>query len=88
MWCAVNRVTASGEVLGEQERITPAQALRAVTLGPAYTLHMDHVIGSIDVGKFADFTVLDRDPLTSDPMAIRDVKVLATISGGQVYEAA
>ena len=86
MWCAVNRVTASGAVLGRQERITPAQALRAVTLGPAYTLHMDDCVGSIDVGKFADFAVLDRDPLTADPLSIRDIKVLATVSGGVVYE--
>ena len=88
MWCAVNRITASGRVLGEAERITPEQALRAVTLGAAYTLHLDHVIGSIDVGKFADFAVLDDDPLTVDPMAIRDIPVRATVLGGRVFEAA
>jgi predicted amidohydrolase YtcJ len=86
MWCAVNRVTAANGVLGAHERITPQQALHAVTLGPAYTLHLDHLIGSIDVGKFADFAVLDRDPLASETMQIRDIRVRATVSGGRVFE--
>jgi predicted amidohydrolase YtcJ len=86
MWCAMNRLTAQDRVLGPDERITPQQALHAVTLGPAYTLHLDHLIGSIDVGKFADFAVLDRDPLTVEPTQIRDIKVLATVSGGRVFD--
>jgi predicted amidohydrolase YtcJ len=86
MWCAVNRTTAEGRVLGEAERITPAQALHAVTLGPAYTLHLDHRIGSIDVGKFADFAVLDQDPLEVEPMTLRDIRVRATVLGGRVFD--
>ncbi len=88
MWCAVNRVTAAGNVLGPDERITAAQALHAVTLGAAYTLHLDHCIGSIDVGKFADFAILDQDPLAVDPMALRDIRVRATVMGGRVFPAA
>ena len=75
-------------MLGEAERITAAQALHAVTLGPAYTLHLDDRIGSIDVGKFADFAVLDQDPLEVDPMALRDIKVRATVMGGRVFASA
>jgi hypothetical protein len=86
MWCAVNRITASGDVLGPDERITAAQALRAVTVGAAYTLHLDHCIGSIDVGKFADFAVLAQDPLEVDPLAIRDIGVRATVLGGRVFD--
>ncbi len=86
MWCAVNRVTAQDRVLGPDERISPERALHAVTLGAAYTLHLDHLIGSIDVGKFADFAVLDRDPLAVEPMAICDIPVRATISGGRVFD--
>jgi predicted amidohydrolase YtcJ len=86
MWCAVNRMTAQDRVLGTDERVSAEQALHAVTLGPAYTLHMDDLAGSIDVGKYADFAVLDRDPLTVDTMAIRDIEVRATISGGLVFE--
>lgn len=86
MWCAVNRVTAQDRVLGPHERITPEQAPHAVTLGAAYTLRLDHLIGSIDVGKFADFAVLDRDPLSVEKMTIRGIAVRATVSGGRVFD--
>ncbi len=85
-WCAVNRLTAAGRVLGTEERIPVAQALRAITLGAAYTLKMDHLVGSIDVGKFADFAVLDADPLEGDPGRLRDIGVHATVLGGVVTE--
>ena len=86
-WCAVNRRTASGQVLGPEERITVAQALRAITLGAAYTLKLDHLVGSIDVGKLADFAVLADDPMTVDPAALCDVGVHATVVGGAVFDA-
>jgi predicted amidohydrolase YtcJ len=82
MWCAVNRVTPSGRVLGPEERISAYDALQAVTIDAAYQLHLDHVIGSIEVGKHADFAVLDRNPLTVDPMEIRDIDVWGTVLGG------
>jgi len=88
MWCAVNRVTPSGRVLGERERITPESALRAVTLGSAYQLHLDQEFGTIECGKAADFTVLENDPLTVDPMEIRDIGVWGTVVGGVPFEAA
>ncbi len=64
-WCAVNRLTSSGRVLGEAERISVDDALHAITLGAACSLHLDDRIGSIEVGKFADFCVLDDDPTAS-----------------------
>jgi len=85
MWCATNRLTPTGRVLGEGERITAEQALHAVTLGAAYTLKLDHAIGSIDVGKFADFAVLNDNPLTVAPDAIKDIGVHATVLGGRVF---
>jgi predicted amidohydrolase YtcJ len=87
MWCAVNRTTPSGRVLGPDEAITPAEALRAATLGAAYQLHLDHEIGSIETGKRADFAVLDQCPLEVDPMAIRDIPVWGTVVGGVPFEA-
>ena len=63
-WCAVNRITPKGRVLGEAQRITVAEALHAITLGPAKTLKMDDEIGSIETGKKADFAVLADDPLS------------------------
>lgn len=87
MWCAVNRVTPSGRVLGPDERISAHSALNAVTLGAAYQLHLDHEFGSIECGKAADFTVLAEDPLDVDPMAIKDIEVWGTVIAGRPFPA-
>ena len=87
-WCAVNRFTASGRVQGESERISVSEALRAVTIGAAFTLHMDGEVGSIEVGKRADFAVLEADPLACAPEELKDVPVWGTVQGGRVFAAA
>ena len=86
-WCAVNRVSASGQVLGEAERITVPEALHAITLGAAATLHLDGEIGSIACGKRADFCVLDDDPVSAAPEALKDLRVWGTVQGGRVFQA-
>ncbi|MEI8324015.1 MAG: amidohydrolase [Betaproteobacteria bacterium] len=86
-WCAVNRVTPSGRVLGPNERLSVMQALHAITLGPAWTLKLDHEVGSIECGKLADFCVLEDDPLELQPMDLKDVRVWGTVLGGRVFEA-
>lgn len=88
MWCAVNRVTPTGRVLGPAEKITPAQALKAATLDAAWQLHLDDEIGSLEAGKRADLTILHEDPLTVDPMQLRDIRVWGTVSGGRLFKAA
>lgn len=86
-WCAVNRQTATGRVLGPEERLPVADALAAITIGAAYTLRMDHLVGSIETGKYADFAVLDEDPLAVDPAKLKDVPVWGTVCGGRVFQA-
>jgi predicted amidohydrolase YtcJ len=86
-WCAVHRLTASGRVLGAHERISVADALQAITLGAAYTLKLDHEIGSIESGKRADFCVLDDDPNAVPPEQLKDVRVWGTVQGGRVFQA-
>ncbi len=86
-WCAVNRITASGRVQGEHERITVAEALHAITRGAAHTLHLDDEVGSIEVGKRADFAVLEEDPTAIDPMELKDITVWGTVQGGRVFAA-
>lgn len=86
-WCAVNRVTPQGRVLGESERLTVMQALHAVTLGPAWTLGLDGEIGSIECGKRADFCVLEEDPLAADPTRLKDLRVWGTVLSGRVFPA-
>jgi len=85
MWCAVNRITSSGHLLGETECITAEQALRAMTIDAAHLLKMDHQVGSLAVGKQADMAVLDDDPCLVEPMAIKDIAVHATVIAGHVH---
>lgn len=83
VWCAVNRVTRSGEVLGPQERLTAEQALRGITRYAAYQYGEEARKGSLRPGKRADLVVLDRDPTAVDPMEIKDIRVLETIRSDQ-----
>ena len=87
-WAAVNRITASGRVQGEEEKIQVREALWAITMGAAYTLHLDGEIGSIETGKKADFAVLDADPTACDPMLLKDISVWGTVQGGRIFPAA
>jgi predicted amidohydrolase YtcJ len=86
-WCAVHRLTASGRVLGHQQCITVAEALRAITLGAAYTLRLDGEIGSIECGKRADFCVLNDDPTAQPSSALKDMRPWGTVQGGRVFQA-
>jgi len=85
-WCAVNRVTSTGEVLGPDERISVMDAIKAITLDAAYQLKLDHEMGSIESGKLADFAVLEDDPLEVDPMGLKDIKVWGTVLGGTPFQ--
>ncbi|AMR67453.1 amidohydrolase [Aquipseudomonas alcaligenes] len=79
----VNRVTRSGQVLGPEHRTTPLVALKAHTLWSAYQHFEEKEKGSLEVGKLADFVVLDANPLTVEPLKIADIKVLETIKEGK-----
>lgn len=87
-WCAVNRLSASGRVLGAAERIGVDEALRTITLGAAYTLKLDAEVGSIECGKRADFAVLEDDPLELGGERLKDVRVWGVVQGGRVFAAA
>lgn len=88
VWCAVNRMTKKGIVLGPQELLTPLQALKGVTIHAAHQYFEENQKGSIKVGKLADLVMLSDNPLTIDPMHIKDIQVLQTIKEGIVlYQA-
>jgi predicted amidohydrolase YtcJ len=87
MWCAVNRVTPKGRVLGPTERIDAYDALAAVTIDAAYQMHLDHELGTIEVGKRADFTVLEESPLDVEPLAIKNIGVWGTVVNGEPHAA-
>jgi len=88
MWTAVNRLSRSGQVIGAGERVNPLEALEAITLNAAHQYREADQKGSLEVGKLADLVLLDGNPLTVDPIAIKDIKVIETIKEGQsVYQA-
>jgi len=84
MWCGVNRITTSGRIAAEYQRVSREGALRAVTLNAAYSLKMEKEIGSIESGKLANFTILGDNPVTCDPMKIKDISVWGTVHEGRV----
>lgn len=84
VWCAVNRITKKGIQIGENEKISPLDALKGVTINAAYQYFEEDKKGSIKEGKLANLIILDENPLTIDPMKIKDIKVLQTIREGEV----
>jgi predicted amidohydrolase YtcJ len=77
-----------GEVLGANERITPCEALRAITADAAWQSFEEDRKGTLEAGKLADLVVLSDDPLAVEPMAIQDIQVMETIKEGKtVYSA-
>ena len=81
-WTAVNRVTSQNSAFSQDQRISVYDAMRAITIDAARTLNLENQIGSIAVGKRANFVILDKSPFVIDPMKIKDLKVLATIFEG------
>ena len=83
VWCAVNRITKDGIVLGDFEKITPLDALKGVTINAAMQYFEDDKKGSLKPGKLADLIILDKNPLKVNPLKIKDIAVLETIKEGK-----
>jgi predicted amidohydrolase YtcJ len=79
---AVNRTTRTGAVLGRYHRLDPMDALKAMTIWPAYQHFEESTKGSLEVGKLADMVILDKNPLTIEPSEIVNINVLETIKEG------
>jgi predicted amidohydrolase YtcJ len=83
----VTRRTRTGKVLGPEQRVPVATALKALTIWPAWQHFEEKTKGSIEVGKLADLVILSDNPLTIDEDKLADIKVLETIKNGKsVYK--
>ena len=82
MHAAVNRDNFAGKVAGPNQRISKIEALRAVTINSAYVLRLEEMYGSIEVGKFANFTAVNKNPLMVKNREIKDIKILGTVFKG------
>lgn len=84
---AVNRKTRNGLLLGEKQRISVIDAIKAVTINCAYQNFEENMKGSIEVGKLADLVVLDQNPLNVNSENLKDIKIVKTIKEGNIiYE--
>ncbi|MGL4109745.1 amidohydrolase [Clostridium sp. LP20] len=83
VWAATNRSTKSGVIIGADERISPLEALKGVTINAAYQYFEEDKKGSITEGKLADLVILDKNPLKVDPMEIKNIQVLETLKEGK-----
>lgn len=87
IWAAVTRLSAAGNVIGEHQCIDVYEALKAHTIYAAYQYYDEDLKGSLEVGKYADFVVLNEDILSCDKDRIKDIQVLETyVDGNQVFK--
>lgn len=82
-WIAANRMTIGGKVKAPNERLSLDKALRAITIEAAEVIGMDALVGSVAVGKKADFTALDRDPYAVGAANLRDLKIKGVVFEGE-----
>jgi predicted amidohydrolase YtcJ len=85
---AVTRITRTGQKIRPDLAMKREDAVRMYTAFGAWQEHMESVRGSIEVGKVADFQILDRNILTCPAEEIGQAKIVMTICGGNVVYAA
>ena len=82
VWCAVNRISRKGNIIGAEQSVNVYEALKAVTKNAAYQYFEENTKGSILIGKRADLVILDKSPLEIDSIKIKDIRVMETIKDG------
>jgi len=83
IWTAVARESRSGKIIGKNQRISAYEALKALTIYPAWQYKEESTKGSLEVGKLADLVILSANPLSVETSAIRNIKVEATYKEGK-----
>ncbi|WP_157208796.1 amidohydrolase [Mariniflexile maritimum] len=87
VWTAVSRTSRSGKIIGENERLTPYEAMKCLTEWSAYQHFEEDKKGTLSQGKLADLVILSKNPLKTETDGIKDITVLKTIKEGNVvYE--
>ena len=88
IWAAVAREPMlgvyGGDPFGRAEAVDVHTALKAVTIWAAHQMYMEKKIGSIEVGKYADLAVWDRDPYSVPTADLKEMKCLMTVFNGKV----
>ena len=79
------RMTMSGRVAGPEQCISIHEALKAVTIGAAFSWQREHDLGSIAVGKIANLTVLDEDPYDYHPTKLGSIRIRGSVFNGRWF---
>jgi len=83
---AVERMTKEGDTLGFNQHITVLQGLKAMTYNASWQIFMEDKLGTLKVGKYADFIVLDKNPLSISVKELQNIKVLETYVNGNAIK--
>ena len=83
LWTAVNRISREGDEIGADQRVTPMEGLKAMTIWAAEQYGEQEIKGSLVTGKLADLVILDKNPLKVEPMEIKNIKIMETIKEGK-----
>ena len=84
VWTAVNRVTAGQTLVSSDQRLDVFTAMQGITINAARTLQLEHELGSIKVGKTANFTLLYENPFKVEPMHLKDIRVAGVVHRGRL----
>ena len=84
-WTATTRQTINGKTSDVNEKISRRAAIRAITIDAARVMGWENEIGSIRVGKKADFVILDQDPFETEASDLKKISVKGTIFEGKHY---
>lgn len=84
LYAQVNRKTRSETVIGEEQKVSIYDALRSITIWAAHQYFEENLKGSLKEGKFADFVILDRNPMKLNPEELLNIQILQTIKEGKV----
>jgi len=88
LWSAVNRISRGGAEIGPDQRVTPLEGLKAMTVWAAEQYREEALKGTLEPGKLADLVILSASPLEVDPTTIKDITVVETIKDGStIYRA-
>jgi predicted amidohydrolase YtcJ len=85
VWSAVNRINSNGEVLAPEEKVSLFTGMKAITIEAAKSIQREKEIGTILVGKKADFVILAENPMKINPVKLKDIKVLETVFEGKSF---
>ena len=85
LYGAVARISKQGHLLGGGERISIEEALRAHTVGGARSSGWTQRLGSLSPGMIGDLVLLDRDPTKSSTEELLEIRILATVVGGDLW---